>query len=113
MFRRIAYLGRQRIRAISRRLLDRIDPPAAVEPPPSAPLRVDVEATPNPLALRYGLSRPVGQVDGHTPLGRALLALDGVASVYGTADFVAVTRAADADGDAVHEQVLAVLHRML
>jgi len=107
------YQGRQGVRSLTRRALDRLDPPPVDVAAPTPPLHVVPEVTPNPLAVRYGVSRPVGLVDGHTPTGRALLAIDGVVSVYGTGDFVTVTRDASADPDAVQTDVLVVLRRML
>lgn len=65
--------------------------------------------TPNPNALRFSLdvTRP-GTVSassaadaGDDPFLGALLAIEGVASVFATADFVTVTRAAGADWDQI------------
>ncbi len=113
MIRRMLYRGRQRVRSLTRRALDRLDPPEEPEGPVGEPLRIVSEQTPNPLAVRYGVSRPLGMVDGHTALGRSLLGIPGVVSVYGTGDFVAVTRADDADGDAVDGAVRRVLTQAL
>jgi len=66
-------------------------------------------ATPNPNALRFSLSvklpstvsaSSAGEAGGDPFLG-ALLAIDGVASVFATADFVTVTRAAGADWEPI------------
>ncbi len=113
MIRRMLYQGRQGVRSLTRRALDRLDPPPVSVAASTPPLRVVPEITPNPLAVRYGVSRPVGLVDGHTPTGRALLAIDGVLSVYGTGDFVTITRDASADPEVVETNVVAVLRRML
>jgi hypothetical protein len=107
------YQGRQRVRSYARRALDRLDPPEPASEAPRAPLRVVPEATPNPLAVRYGVSRPVGLVDGHTALGRSLLAIDGVVSVYGTGDFVTITREEGAHAPTVEAEVVATLQRAL
>jgi len=113
VIRRMLYRGRQRVRGWTRRALDRLDPPDAPEGPVEEPLRIVPEQTPNPLAVRYGVSRPVGMVDGHTALGRSLLGIPGVVSVYGTGDFVAVTRDADADQLTVDAAVRRVLTQAL
>ncbi len=63
--------------------------------------------TPNPNALRFGLDVQLpGTVSassaadaGDDPFLGALLAIDGVASVFGVSDFVTVTRTAGADWD--------------
>ena len=63
--------------------------------------------TPNPNALRFSLDVTLpGTVSassaadaGDDPFISALVAIDGVASVFGTADFVTVTRRAGADWD--------------
>jgi hypothetical protein len=65
--------------------------------------------TPNPNALRFGLDVTLpGTVSassaadaGDDPFLSALLAIDGVASVFGTADFVTVTRAPGGDWDEI------------
>jgi hypothetical protein len=64
--------------------------------------------TPNPNALRFSLdvtlpatvSASAGDDAGDPFLG-AVLAIDGVASVFGTADFVTVTRKPGADWDEI------------
>jgi hypothetical protein len=112
VLRRFAYHSRQTVRRLARRALDAIDPPEPQAQPvsmASAPLTIQPEPTPNPLATRYGLSRSLGMVDGHTPLGRRLGKIPGVVSVYGTHDFVSITRAGDADKEAVEQAVLAIL----
>ena len=65
--------------------------------------------TPNPNALRFSLDTTLGGTISAAsaadaagdPFLEALLAIDGVASVFGTADFVTVTRTAGADWDAI------------
>ena len=65
--------------------------------------------TPNPNALRFSLDVTLpGTVSassaadaGDDAFLGALLAIDGVASVFGTADFVTVTRSAGGDWDAI------------
>lgn len=65
--------------------------------------------TPNPNALRFSLDVQLpGTVSASSaeeaatdPFLAAVLAVDGVASVFGTADFVTVTRSAGADWDEI------------
>lgn len=65
--------------------------------------------TPNPNALRFSLDVTLpGTVSassvadaGDDAFLAALLGIDGVASVFGTADFVTVTRKAGADWDEI------------
>jgi hypothetical protein len=65
--------------------------------------------TPNPNALRFGLDVTLpGTVSassaadaGDDAFLAAVLAIDGVASVFGTADFVTVTRAPGGDWDEI------------
>jgi hypothetical protein len=69
--------------------------------------------TPNPNALRFSLDVTLpGTVSassaaeaGDDPFLSALLAIDGVASVFGTADFVTVTRKPGTEWDAIVEAV--------
>jgi hypothetical protein len=66
------------------------------------PLEIDVQATPNPNSMRFTLNRVVvekgsrsylraEQAEG-SPLGRHLLAIPGVRSVFMVANFVSVGR---------------------
>lgn len=65
--------------------------------------------TPNPNALRFSLdTRLAGTTSASSPdevsgddFLAAVLAVDGVASVFATADFVTVTRQPDADWDSI------------
>ena len=65
--------------------------------------------TPNPNALRFSLdvtlpgtlSASSAADAGDDPFLGAVLDIDGVASVFGTADFVTVTRKADGDWDQI------------
>ncbi len=71
--------------------------------------------TPNPNAMRFALDVSLpGTVSassvaeaGDDAFLAALLAIDGVASVFGTADFVTVSRAAGGDWDAIVPEVQA------
>jgi hypothetical protein len=65
--------------------------------------------TPNPNALRFSLdvtlpgtvSASSGAEAGDDPFLAAVLSIDGVASVFGTADFVTVTRSAGSNWDEI------------
>ena len=66
------------------------------------------ESTPNPDAMKFTLdvSLPERLLAHHgdvvdDPFARALLAIDGVASVFGINDFVTVTRQRGADWDSI------------
>ena len=58
-------------------------------------------STPNPNALRFTLDCPVPEGLEQSPFGEAVLAVPGVVSLFGVNDFVTVTRAPDADWDAI------------
>ena len=71
--------------------------------------------TPNPNALRFSLdvtlpdtvsASSASDAAGH-PFVAALFEIEGVASVFGTADFVTVTRAPGAEWDEIVEAVQA------
>lgn len=76
---------------------------------------VTPEPTPNPNAMKFGVGRPVGEPatfagdDVDDPLGADLLAIDGVVSVFKTADFVTLTKSAEADWDAITPRASEVL----
>ncbi len=64
--------------------------------------------TPNPNAMKFTLDVTLPQRIDTTrgegtdsPFAQAVLAFDGVASVFGTNDFVTITREPDADWDAI------------
>lgn len=68
--------------------------------------------TPNPNALRFQLDVTLpgplnasSRDEASSPLLSALLAIDGVASVFATADFITVTRAEGADWNDIVPQV--------
>ena len=67
-----------------------------------------VESTPNPDAMKFTLDVTLSERllvnrgdDVSDPFARALLAIDGVASVFGISDFVTVTRERGADWDSI------------
>ena len=67
------------------------------------------EATPNPSAIKFTLDRPAvaggsatfaeGSDATANPLGAAIFALGGVTNVFMVANFVSVTKSADASWD--------------
>lgn len=66
------------------------------------------EPTPNPNALKFSVGKPVGGPSTFTtsddiddPLASSLLSIEGVTSVFMTADFVTVTKLADTDWDQI------------
>jgi hypothetical protein len=79
-------------------------------------MAIRVEQTPNPNALKFSIGSPVGgpgtYVRGSQPEEEwvgALLALDGVASVFFTADFVTISKTPDGSWDAIASEATAIL----
>lgn len=74
------------------------------------------EPTPNPNAMKFSVGVPVGGpatfpagTETDHPAAARLLGLDGVVSVFMTADFVTLTKSVDADWDDIMpaaEQIL-------
>lgn len=82
-------------------------------------MAVTVSATPNPLAIKFTVGQPVGDPrtfaagsEPDDPVGAGLLAIDGVASVFMTADFVTVTKFPEGDWDTIVAQAEEVLGRV-
>jgi hypothetical protein len=82
----------------------------------NAVVMIRAEPTPNPNAAKFSVGRPVGGpatfVPGKPvddPMVASLLALDGVTSVFLTADFVTVSKRPDANWD----QILPTAHQIL
>lgn len=77
---------------------------------------VRVEQTPNPNAMKFSVGQPVGgpgtAVKGSEPeeqfLGD-LLGLDGVASVFFTADFVTISKTPDGSWETITPEATAIL----
>lgn len=74
------------------------------------------EATPNPNAVKFSVGRPVGgpttfvpSKPTDDPLGSALLAIDGVTSVFMTADFVTITKDSSAAWETIVEAATPIL----
>jgi hypothetical protein len=75
---------------------------------------VRVEPTPNPNAVKFTVGKPVGGpktlLPGtDDPLGTALLGIAGVTSVFMTADFVTISKSANANWDEIKPAALASL----
>jgi hypothetical protein len=77
---------------------------------------VTISSTPNPNAVKFTVGVPVGGPTTYVPskptddpMGRALLELPGVASVFLTADFVTINKLPDAAWDAIIEPAKAIL----
>jgi hypothetical protein len=69
---------------------------------------VSISSTPNPNALKFTVGVDVGGpktfgagIDTDDELGSALLGIEGVFSIFMTADFITVTKEADYDWDAI------------
>ena len=75
---------------------------------PEGMARVTPSTTPNPNAMKFTLdvtlSERIDTTRGEgteSPFARAMLEVEGVASVFGVNDFVTITREADADWDPI------------
>ena len=76
---------------------------------------LDVSSTPNPDAMKFTLDRRFDEMftiatveDAQdVPFAKAVFDAGGVASVFGTADFVTITRAEGADWSAIEAAVRA------
>ena len=80
-----------------------------------AKVSIDVQATPNPNALKFVLDRPT--TDGgprsfrsleeatDSPIGSGLLAVGGVESIFMTANFISVTKTEDAQWEQLVPEV--------
>lgn len=71
-------------------------------------MAVAIEATPNPNALKFTVGADVGGPktfvagrEADDPTAAELLAIDGVSSVFMTADFVTLSKMPDADWDVI------------
>lgn len=78
-------------------------------------MEITVERTPNPAAMKFTIGVPVGGPATFTTAAEAderirpILELDGVASVFMTADFITVSGSPDIDWDAVVPDVVTTL----
>lgn len=80
-------------------------------------MSITVETTPNPRAMKFNVGSPVGgtatatAADGADQRIAPLFRIDGVTSVFMTADFVTVSRTEDASWDEIVPEVVAVLQQ--
>jgi hypothetical protein len=79
-------------------------------------MAVSVDHTPNPNAMKFTVGVPVGGPATHTadsapgdPTISGLLAIDGVVSLFMTADFITLTKAPDATWEAITSTAVEIL----
>lgn len=79
---------------------------------------VAAEQTPNPNARKFTVGQPVdgpatftAANAGDEPMAAELLAINGVASVFMTADFVTLTKTADVDWGSIEPAATEILNR--
>jgi len=79
-------------------------------------MAIRVEPTPNPNAVKFSVGRPVGgpgtYVKGAEPEEEylaGLLGLEGVASVFFTADFVTISKTPDGSWDVITPEASTIL----
>ena len=79
---------------------------------------VMIESTPNPNALKFTVGVDVGGPktfvagqDTEDPMAVALLALDGVTSIFMTADFVTLSKGPDASWDAIAAEAKGIIEK--
>lgn len=79
-------------------------------------MTVRVEQTPNPNAMKFAVGQPVGgpgtYVKGSEPDEQflvELLGLEGVASVFFTADFVTISKTPDVSWETITPEATAIL----
>lgn len=77
---------------------------------------VSVHNTPNPHALKFTVGEDVGGpktfvagADTDDPMAGALLAIDGVTSVFMSADFVTLSKRPDVEWDSIVEPAVAAI----
>lgn len=77
---------------------------------------VSPEPTPNPNAMKFTVGQPVGGPATYTPDGEVddptaaeILDVEGVVSMFMTADFVTVTKSAETRWDSITPRVVAAL----
>lgn len=79
-------------------------------------MTIEAEPTPNPNAMKFTIGKPIGDpvtyVPGEEydePMANELLAVEGVASVFGTADFITVTKEPDHEWIDISPAVIEIL----
>lgn len=68
--------------------------------------------TPNPNAMKFTLDATVPDDLESSAFGQEILAIPGVASIFGVVDFVTVTRSGDADWDPIVDAVIAAAAKL-
>lgn len=81
-------------------------------------MAVSIAPTPNPNALKFTVGRDVGGPktfvagrDVDDPVAAELLALEGVTSVFMTADFVTLSKLPEAGWDTIADDAKSILER--
>lgn len=81
-------------------------------------MAVTVSNTPNPNALKFTVGSDVGGPVTHAagsnpddPMAAELLAIDGITSMFGTADFITLTKSPDASWELIAPAAAAILER--
>ena len=81
-------------------------------------MAIKPDTTPNPNALKFIVGVDVGgprsyvrSNAGDDPMAERLLAIDGISNVFMTADFVTVSKSAEADWSTIVPQAQAVLEQ--
>lgn len=79
-------------------------------------MSVAAEPTPNPNAMKFTVGKPVGgpatfsrDSAGENPAADSLLAIEGVVSVFFTADFVTLTKSPEAAWEDITDRASSVL----
>lgn len=79
-------------------------------------MSIQVDPTPNPIAMKFTVGVPVGgpgtfvdPSDTEEEFVAELLELDGVTSVFMTADFVTISKTPDADWDSIVPEATEIL----
>ena len=79
-------------------------------------MTVDAQPTPNPNAWKFTVGRPVGGPASYADAGTAehpaaaeLLTVEGVTSVFLTADFFTLSKTGDADWEAIIPRARSIL----
>lgn len=82
------------------------------------PMPVTVSNTPNPNALKFTVGVDVGGPITHAagsepddPMAAELLAIEGVTSMFGTADFITLSKTPDASWDVISAAAADILER--
>lgn len=79
-------------------------------------MAIDISPTPNPNALKFTVGTDVGGpktfaqgAETDDPIASALLALEGITSIFMTADFVTLSKSPDADWNLIAPEAETIL----